>query len=57
MSATLFFCDVTQCELVVTDVSGQYLGPESSLSTNLRCVTFQKSSDLFRIVAEAWNYA
>ena len=53
MSATLFFCDVTQCELVVTDVSGQYLGPESSLSTNLRCVTFQKSSDLFRIVAEA----
>jgi hypothetical protein len=37
------FCDVTEYGLVVTDVSGQYICPEKSLSANLRRVTSQKS--------------
>jgi len=54
--SSLFF-DVTQCGLVVTGVSGQYIGRETSLSTNLSCVTSQKNSDQFRIAAEACNHA
>jgi hypothetical protein len=42
------FCGVTQCGLVINDVSGQYIGPETSLITDLCCVTTQKNSDLFR---------
>jgi len=50
---SLLFCDVTQCRLVVTDVSGQYIGPKISLCANQSCVTSQKNSDVFRIAAEA----
>jgi hypothetical protein len=31
--------------------------PETSLSTNLRCVKLQNSENLIYTVAEAWNHA
>jgi hypothetical protein len=71
---------VTQCTVVVTDVSGEPIGrsfnghtdvcgpisrfrlkkgpmgyPETSVTTNLRCVTPQKSKDPIYIASEAWK--
>ena len=64
MRSSLFW-DVTQCRLVVTNVSGQLTAPifkgqavkdhgkmgpiscpETSVTTNLHCVTSQKSEDV-----------
>ena len=58
------FWDFTEPGLVAI-VSGQaisliFWGPicsETSVTTNLRCVTSRKSEDLVYIVAEAWNRA
>jgi hypothetical protein len=53
------FWDVTQRLLVVTDVSGQSIGPmfvgcpETSPATNRRCVTSQRSEDIIYTAAEA----
>jgi hypothetical protein len=60
------FWDVTQCWLVVTDVSRllypwrwdwQAVPKHRYLTTNQRCVTSQKSKDLVYTVVEAWNHA
>ena len=60
VNETLFFWDVTQSRLIITDVSGQPVGshlkgcplkmgaigcPETTVITNLRCTTSQKSED------------
>ena len=40
------FCDVTQRRFVVTDVSGQPVGPEMwQLTTNIYCVTSENSGE------------
>jgi len=60
--SSLFFWDVTQRTLSVTDVSGQSIDPilnvfpETSANINLHCVTSRKKEELIYTAAEAWYH-
>jgi hypothetical protein len=51
------FCNVTQRTFVITYISGQPIGPETSVTANLGCVTSYKGEDLIRTAAYICNHA